>query len=353
LATYRRFMATFSVPVVDISCYVSTGSDAQRDDVARAVNHASSTIGFFQVIGHGIPSSSIAAITAAMDSFFSLPMEAKVLFRAPPEVNRGYSPPRSESLSLSLGIRSPDDAYDLVESFNVGSPASACPTIALPAKHYPDNTWPSELPGFRPAVEAYFLEAGRVARTLTEVFADALGLSSGFFAPFTDHSIDVLRMNNYAGPVGSRVGLPKGMGEHTDYGIVTVLWADQVPGLQILGEDKNWHEVLPVDDALLINLGDLTARWTNDRWKSTLHRVVPPVESGRLRHRRSVAFFHDGNADAVIETLPTCLDATGSSFYGRTTVAQHLDAKLGGSRAGLANDDAEREAQRVWSAGWT
>jgi isopenicillin N synthase-like dioxygenase len=108
-----------------------------------------------------------------------------------------------------------------------------------------------------------------------------------------------------------------------------------------------------VEGALLINLGDLTARWTNDRWKSTLHRVMPPVEKGHLRRRRSVAFFHDGNADAVIETLPTCLDAAGRSYYGQTTVAEHLDAKLGGSRAGLTNDDAEWEAQRVWSADLT
>ena len=346
-------MATFSVPVVDISSYVSSGSDAQRAEVARALDHACSTIGFLQVIGHGIPSSSISAIATAMDTFFSLPMDAKAAFRAPPEVNRGYSPPRSESLSLSLGIRSPDGAYDLFESFNVGSQASAFRTMELPAKHYPDNIWPSELPGFRPAVEAYFLEAGRVARTLTEIFADALGLTSRFFAPFTDRSIDVMRMNNYAGPVGSLVGPPKGMGEHTDYGIVTVLWADQIPGLQVLGVDNNWHDVLPVDDALLINLGDLTARWTNDRWRSTLHRVVPPVVNGHLLRRRSVAFFHDGNPDAVIETLPTCLDATGSSFYGRTTVAEHLDAKLSGSRAGLVNDNAERETQRVWAAGLT
>jgi isopenicillin N synthase-like dioxygenase len=346
-------VASFSVPVIDISSYVTSGSDAERYEVASAVDLASSTIGFFQVTGHGIPSSSIAAMATAMETFFSLPIETKTVLRAPPEVNRGYSPPRSESLSLSLGIRSPDGAYDLFESFNVGSAASAFPTIALSAKHHPDNIWPSELPGFRPAVEAYFLEAGRVARTLTEVFADALGLSPGFFAPFTDRSIDVLRMNNYAGPVGSHVGVPKGMGEHTDYGIVTVLWADQVPGLQILGEDKEWHDVLPIDGALLINLGDLTARWTNDRWRSTLHRVVPPVENGHLLRRRSIAFFHDGNADAEIETLPTCLDATGGSFYGRTTVAEHLGAKLGGSRAGLLNDDAAREAERVWSAGLT
>jgi isopenicillin N synthase-like dioxygenase len=131
---------------------------------------------------------------------------------------------------------------------------------------------------------------------LTAVFADALGLPAGFFDRFTAHSIDVLRMNNYALPAGqvdpahvrgadaARRGLLgeasdgelTGMGEHTDYGIVTVLWADRVPGLQVLGADRVWHDVLPEPGALLVNVGDLTARWTNERWLSTLHRVKPP-----------------------------------------------------------------------------
>ena len=69
------------------------------------------------------------------------------------------------------------------------------------------------------------------------------------------------------------------MGAHTDYGVVTVLWADRTPGLEILGDDGAWHGVVPEPGALLVNLGDLTAEWTNDRWRSTLHRVVPPLDA--------------------------------------------------------------------------
>jgi isopenicillin N synthase-like dioxygenase len=184
------------------------------------------------------------------------------------------------------------------------------------------------------------------------VFADALGLPAGFFAPYTDHSLDVLRMNNYALEPGALEldGDLTGMGEHTDYGIVTVLWADQVKGLQVLGRDGSWNDVMPADGALLINLGDLMARWTNERWMSTLHRVKPPIVNGRIERRRSAAFFHDGNIDAVIETLPTCLDADGTSAYPTITVGEHIRAKLAGSRAGVANMAAEREAARVLAA---
>jgi isopenicillin N synthase-like dioxygenase len=184
------------------------------------------------------------------------------------------------------------------------------------------------------------------------MFADALGLPAGFFEGFTDHSLDVLRMNNYALPPGELEldGDLTGMGEHTDYGIVTVLWADQVRGLQVLGRDGGWHDVSPADGALLINLGDLMARWTNERWMSTLHRVKPPIVYGRIERRRSAAFFHDGNVEAVIETLPTCLDADGTSAYAPITVGEHIRAKLAGSRAGVANPEVEREAARVLAA---
>jgi len=213
---------------------------------------------------------------------------------------------------------------------------------------YAPNIWPDH-PGFEAAVSEWFAAAGAVARTMTAIFATALGLADGFFEHFTDHSIDVLRMNHYAVPDDlTLVDGQLGMGAHTDYGIVTVLWADPVPGLEILRPDGTWLPVLPAPDALLINLGDLTERWTNDRWTSTMHRVVPPRDSdGKLVRRRSAAYFHDGNADAVISTLPTCRTSDGTSHYRDVTVGQHLAEKLAGSRGRQLNANAEREARRI------
>ncbi|MBJ7351140.1 MAG: isopenicillin N synthase family oxygenase, partial [Rhodococcus sp.] len=217
---------------------------------------------------------------------------------------------------------------------------------------YGINVWPDELPDFRRDVDTYFAEASRVARTLTGIFAAALELPVDFFDTLTDHSIDVLRMNNYALPEGMVTldGDLTGMGEHTDFGIVTVLWADQVAGLQVLGTDRVWHDVTPRDGALLVNLGDLTARLTNDRWLSTLHRVKPPVVDGAIVRRRSAAFFHDGNVDAVISTLPSHLDADSGLAYEPVSVRDHIAAKLAGSRQGKANVGAVREAARVRAA---
>jgi isopenicillin N synthase-like dioxygenase len=344
---------TFHIPTVDIAAYVRSGSDAERAEVARAIDDACRTVGFIQITGHGIPDEVIAGLTDAMDRFFALDLEAKKAYRTPPQINRGYSPPKSESLSLSLGVEQASRMNDFFEAFNVGAGAAQYPDAGeLPQPDYADNVWP-DVDGFDTRVQAYFAEAARVARTMTRIFADALGLEPDFFARRTGHSLDVMRMNNYALPPGTDVTLDGdlvGMGEHTDYGIVTILWADQVKGLQVLGADGSWNDVSPADDALLINLGDITARWTNERWMSTLHRVKPPVIDGTIERRRSAAFFHDGDVDALIETLPSCVDDQHPDLYAPVTVGEHIRAKLAGSREGKANESAERESARVLSS---
>ncbi|WP_035855221.1 isopenicillin N synthase family dioxygenase [Cryptosporangium arvum] len=345
-------MSAFQVPAIDISPYVHPDdhSDADRSAVARAMDEACSTVGFVQVLGHGVPSGVIEGLGSAVDSFFGLDPEAKSAYQLPPDVNRGYTPPRSESLSLSLGVESASKMNDFFEAFNVGTAASEFPGLDLPVSDYSENVWPSA--EFRTRVSAYYAEAGRVAHVLTHVFADALGLPSGFFETFTDHSLDVMRLNNYALPPGTvdLDGDLTGMGEHTDYGIVTVLWADQVAGLQVLGADGAWHDVRPADGALLVNLGDLTAQWTNDRWRSTLHRVKPPIVGGTIQRRRSAAYFHDGNVDALIETIPTCVDEDHPAAYRPVTVGEHINAKLRGSRAGVLYTESDRGARRVRAA---
>jgi isopenicillin N synthase-like dioxygenase len=342
----------FAVPVVDIAPYVNGGSASERARVAEEIDRACSSVGFIQVLGHRVAASVIDGLAEAMDEFFALPLELKNGYQQPPGVNRGYSPPKSEMLSLSIGVEQTARMNDFFEAFNVGSSATEYPGLRLPADDYAENVWPGDVADFTSKVSAYYLQAKRVARTLTRIFADALGLAPDFFLGIADHPIEMLRMNNYALPEG-HVDLDGdliGMGEHTDFGIVTVLWADQVAGLQVLGSDRRWHDVSPVDGALLVNLGDLTARLTNDRWMSTLHRVKPPVVDGTVRRRRSAAFFHDGNVDATIAPLSSCVQPGTTPLYEPITVGANLAAKLSGSRGLQSNVAAIREASRVRAA---
>ncbi|WP_243057001.1 isopenicillin N synthase family oxygenase [Nocardioides sp. SR21] len=339
----------FRVPGIDITAYVDDGSAEQRAAVARDVDAACREIGFMQVLGHGVPAEVIEGLGDAMDGFFALGADTKRGYVRPACENRGYTPPRTESLSLSLGVEPANRMNDFFEAYNVGRAASEYPGQELPPQHFAENTWP-DVPGFERQVTSYFAEAGRVARTMTRILGDALGLPESFFPGLTAPSIEVLRMNNYALEPGTGVDLDGelvGMSEHTDFGIVTILWADPVRGLQVLDRDGAWHDVSPDPGALLVNLGDLTARLTNERWQSTLHRVKPPIVDGTIERRRSAAYFHDGNPGAVVAPLDGCVDAAHPPLYDPVTVDEHISGKLAGSRAGRRNDAAVRESARL------
>ena len=287
-------MTHFRVPVLDIGAWTGDGCPQDRARVAADLDAACCTVGFVQVLGHGIGDDVQAGLARALDDFFTLPTEAKAARRRDARGQRGWTPPGD-------GHRGSEDH---VETFTVGTSADEHPWLDLPQREYAANVWPPELPGFRPAVQAYTAEAARVARTLTRIFACALDVPADVFTAATDHSLDVLRLHHYR---SAPEGEPTGMAPHTDGGILTVLWTDGVPGLQVLGIDRQWHDVVPVPGALVVNLGDLAARWTNDEWRSTVHRVLPPVAGGTVRRRLSAAFLHQGNTDAVVAAIPSCV----------------------------------------------
>ncbi|MEY2847904.1 MAG: 2-oxoglutarate-dependent ethylene/succinate-forming enzyme [Actinomycetota bacterium] len=349
---------SFAVPAIDIAPFVVNRADdpqAQQDRnrVAREFDAACRDVGFVQVHGHGISEEVVHGLTDAMDAFFSgLSLDEKKLWRTPPGVNRGYAPPKSEATSLSLGIEPADRMNDFFEAFNVGIERSFYGDESLPEEPYQGNVWP-DIPRFRAGVDAYLAEARRVAVTLTTVAEHALGLARGTFSDRATRATGTLRMNNYALTPGVTVDLDgelRGMGEHTDYDFITVLWADRVRGLQVLSTDGTWHDVSPDAGGLLVNLGDLAARWTNEHWMSTLHRVKPPLVDGTIERRRSAAYFHGFDWDSVVAPLPELLADGESALYEPIRSVDHTTQKLLGSRAGIANTSARRESSRVLSA---
>jgi isopenicillin N synthase-like dioxygenase len=313
------------VPVIDISGWTS----GRRDRIAREVDDACRRVGFLQVAGHGVDPAVVSAMLAASDAIFELPAADKLALTAPPHINRGYAPVGSESLTYSLGVDAPPDLF---EAFNLGpEPVPADDPIYAGELEgvFAPNIWPPSLPAIRAALLEYFHAAGDLARRLISIFAVSLDLPDDHFVPCCDHATEMLRLNNYVrGPGGAPLPGQQRMGAHTDYGIVTVLYGDRVPGLEIVGPDGEWHGVLPEEGMFLVNLGDVLARWTNDRWRSTVHRVVPPPSGDGPARRRSAAFFHDGNYDALVECLPTCVGAGETPRYPPVIAGEHLKAKL-------------------------
>ncbi len=335
------------VPIIDLDEWVTSRNVA----VAEAVDQACSTVGFMQIIGHGVAPDVIQTMLAASDEFFVLPLAEKLLAVPPhPGINRGYAALGAEALSYSLGVA--PSLPDLFEAFNVGPEhvdRSDPVVVADPHQFFAPNVWPARPASMRSAISAYFDEAQRVAVMLTDIFSVALGLPDGWFAPFVDRSTVTMRTIRYERRHGDVDPAPvqMRMGAHTDYGMVTVLYADPVPGLQIVGPDGFWHDVVPVPGALLVNLGDLTAQWTNDRWRSTLHRVVPPpADSQGAAVRRSAAFFFDANHDAVISCVPTCRSVDRPAKYPTVVAGEHLIAKVMGPRTMTVSTAVDTAGER-------
>jgi isopenicillin N synthase-like dioxygenase len=338
------------VPVVDLQPW-GAGSARERLAVARAVDRACREIGFMQIVGHGIPPAISQALRAETESFFQRPLSDKLACTpSRPGLNRGYAALGSEALAYSLGVE--PSRPDLFEAFNVGPDVVPDDEWHRQAPHdfFAPNIWPSGMPELRAAVTLYFAHAERVGLLLTDVFALALGLPEGWFRPHVERSTLTLRVINYerrpADPPPAEGQMR--MGAHTDYGVVTVLLADPVPGLQVLGPAGEWHDVLPLEGALLVNLGDMTAQWTNDRWRSTLHRVVPPRSNSEGRaKRRSAAFFLDANYDALIECVPTCRSPEQPAKYAPVVAGEHLIQKILGPRALMPSQATNTAADRL------
>ncbi len=332
---------TFAAPI-DLAGWFGGGAEA-KDEVAAAVDDACRSSGFLAVTGHGVPTDLMQRMLDVSQEFFELPADEKMRYKIEElAANRGYAPFESEALSYSLGI---DSEPDLFEAFNIGREVAPTDVSADVSKTYfSPNVWPTTPADMRETYLAYWAACEQLGHTLCEIFAHALGLNEGFFEPFLTRTPSVMRANNYVRKAGHQPSPTQlRMGAHSDYGSLTILLADRVPGLQMRDRSGTFHDVIPPENGFLVNLGDLLAEWTNDRWRSTVHRVVPPPPDAEgAARRRSVAWFQQPNHDAVIRVLDACCDEDNPPRYPETTSGEHLMAKLMGPRAGtgVEVDDA-------------
>jgi isopenicillin N synthase-like dioxygenase len=320
-------MKLTGVPVIDIAPFRS-GSAAERREVAAAIDAACREIGFLVIAGHGVPESLIAATESVSRQFFDLPLAEKMTVKRPaPDVTRGYIPVLAESVGRSRGEAAPGD---INESFMIGPidpPATSYFTGPQAGRHFAANLWPAAPATLRPVWSEYYRVMAGLAEEIMRIFAAALDLADiDFFADKIDRHISRLRVRNY--PAQHEKAAPGQLraGAHTDYGSLTILKTEDRPGgLQVAGPDGTWLDVPIVAGTFIVNIGDLMARWTNDRWVSTLHRVVnPPEDQAMASRRQSLVFFHNPNYDALIECLPTCRAPGEPAKCPPVTSGEHL-----------------------------
>jgi isopenicillin N synthase-like dioxygenase len=306
---------------------ISLDQDPQR--VGREMDDTLREVGFFQIVDHGVPDAIADRCWNVTRSFFDLPLDAKLAVERPEGGLYGYFPMLTESLAQSLDAMTPGD---LKESFNMGPGilAGHTPIDETEASLFSQNRWPAAAPEMKAAWESYYSAMSHLADRLMSIFALGLDLPSEFFADKIDHSPSALRAINYPEQnIPPQDGQLRA-GAHTDYGTLTILRQELGRGgLQVHDQKSDsWVDIPPIDGGYVINIGDLMARWTNDRWTSTLHRVVNPDAGSTVSTRRqSMPFFHNANYSTVVECLPSCLADGESAKYEPVLAGPHLAGK--------------------------
>ena len=316
---------TLEVPVIDISAWLAEESGA--GDLPGLIDSICRDLGFFVITGHGISPDVISDMRGACLSFFALRDEVKVGYQPPPGQHVGYL--YKEGLSYSRGDASPPDLKETYTCNRIDVPAEDPYFHTAEAKPYfTPNVWPDEVSGFAEAWGRYYAAVDDLAIRLMRLMAVALGLPVNQFDPFVDRAISSMRALYYPALRVEALAGQLRAGAHTDFGSLTVLLTDDAPGgLQVLHRRGSWLAVPHVPGALIVNIGDLLAQWTNDRWVSSVHRVVTP-EVGPGTDRLSVAFFNQPNYDALVEALATCCGPDNPPRYEPVTSGEHLFRKV-------------------------
>jgi isopenicillin N synthase-like dioxygenase len=290
-----------TIPLVDLQPWFD-GTEDGRAAVAARVDDALRESGFLLVSGHGVPADLRRRVRDDARRFFALPGERKARY-AVPVGGRGWLPPGAEANGYSEGTETPPD---LKESYSVGADM---PTgdPEIDGFWFQPNVWPEDdVPELRVAALEYMTRMRALSDELLRICAVALGLPAGHFTAHTGAPTFTFNINWY--PPLTHVGTPGDgqyrIGPHTDFGTVTVL--DREPGaggLQVYTKDGAWVDA-PFDPAALtVNIGDLLARWTGDRWRSCRHRVLPPQASAPEEELVSLVWFYETDPQARISSL--------------------------------------------------
>ena len=343
--------AAAAVPVIDLTPYRQAGAPARRG-VTEAIAAACESTGFLIVQGHGVPAGAVEGLRHAAFEFFDLELERKLEVRRPRnDQNRGYIPYGEETLARMHGGETPPDFKEVfaIGPFNLPDEPYYTGGQAYPS--FAPNLWPRGPAALRPALQTYFSHMEALMRLIAEAFAGALALPADYFQRALERHTSQLRLLHYPAPEQAFAPGQLRCGEHSDLGMMTILYNDATPGgLQVRTRNPasgetghkygDWVDVPAIENSFVVNLGDMMMRWTNDRWVSTPHRVAVPEQTEWSRSRRlSIGYFVGPNYDTVIECLPTCLDGDTPPRYAPVSVHDYRTERFAAG-AGLKSPNS-------------
>jgi isopenicillin N synthase-like dioxygenase len=313
-----------TIPVIDLGAALNGGA-AERLAIAREIDSVCTETGFFTIRGHGVPLELIDTLRAKASGFFNLPLETKIKAQ-PKEVTtpRGYRALGFEALSLGNAWTAPPDLKEYYHFGRESWPDEPYYTCDEGKRYFIPNLWPEQPQGFAEVAAQYYAHMERLTSEMMRLCALALHLDEEFFEDKIDRHITAMRINYYPAQKEAPQAGQLRAGEHTDYGLLTILNGENTAGgLEVKTLDGRWIPVETEPGTFVINIGDLLMRWTNDRWVSNVHRVVNPPQPKESAQRISIAFFHHPNYDARVE----CIAAQGEAKYPPVLSGEYRDLK--------------------------
>lgn len=307
--------APSSIPVIDVSGLRNESGIPQA--LIFAIDKACREIGFFTIINHGIEASTIDEMLAQTKIFFDLPQVLKdsVEIHKSPYM-RGYFNQGADKSDGVLG--------DVKEGFDMASDLPCDdPYVKEGLSFYGPNSWPDFMPSFKPVMIDYHTKALNLGLNLLKVFALALDMPADYFSDKFVKPMAQLRVLRYP-PTVHHEGDAMGAGEHTDFGWITMIAQDSAGGLEVKNTAGVWIAVTPIESSLVVNVGDLMSRWTNDRYTATVHRVL---NSGS-QVRYSAAFFMDPDYKAIVTCLPSCTSHDNPQKYESIIAGEYMDRRF-------------------------
>lgn len=309
-------MAEKGIPTVDLSNFVQ-GDPQERMSFVAALGKAFREVGFVAVENHGVDKQLIDRFYQASNAFFSLPESAKRRYEIPGAAGqRGYTAFGKEHAKQS-------EIPDLKEFFQIGQE----PNPKATPESYPPNISVEEVPDFlRSGLELYkaFEHTGAF---LLRAIAIHLGLDENYFDPHITYGNSILRAIHYP-PITQEPASAIRAEQHEDINLITLLVGASAGGLQVLDSTNQWVSVMPDTNEIVINVGDMLQRLTNNELKSTTHRVVNPPRELWHKPRLSIPFFLHPKSDMDLTCLPSCVRADNPAHYAPITAGAYLDERL-------------------------
>ena len=306
-----------NIPVVDLADFTSNDSELTQGFVA-SLGKAYEEVGFVAVKNHGISDDLIATLYKEVQHFFSLPIETKDKYKKPELAGqRGYT---SFGTEHAKGYEAPD----LKEFFQLGQIVDNEDQLK---DQYPDNVFVDEIPGFTPTMIATYKAFEKSGKSLLQAIAIFLDLDQHYFDNYVHNGNSILRAIYYP-PITEEPKSAIRAEQHEDINLITLLVGASADGLQILSKQGDWVPVTSLPDQIVVNVGDMLQRLTNNRLKSTTHRVVNPSKENWHTPRYSIPFFLHPKSDMSLACLNSCITETNPKAYSDYTAGEYLDERL-------------------------